>query len=334
VPLSLQFLICVVAAATGTMFIRNLALRHNLLDEPGSRSSHTVATPRGGGLALALVVIVIGTFGALVPVGTADSSMLAIIFWSSVVATLGFADDRFQLSPRRRFAVQVGAATGLVLSLSPPASFGPTATVFACIAAVVGTTWGTNFYNFMDGIDGIAGMQAVFMASAAAWILGGNAGVATMTTLVAIAGAGTGFLLWNWQPARIFMGDVGSAFLGFIFSGLAVASWWQDPPALWVWVILGGAFVSDATVTLLTRLRIGERVTQPHRSHAYQRLARRMSSHARATCVYLGVNVLWLLPLASVAYTHPDLGPWAAVVALGPIVAAVIGLGAGRRDHD
>jgi Fuc2NAc and GlcNAc transferase len=142
-----------------------------------------------------------------------------------------------------------------------------------------------------------------------------------------------GFLLWNWPPAKIFMGDVGSGYLGYVIAVLALAAARDDPVALWVWLILGGVFFVDATVTLVRRVLRGDRIHQAHRSHAYQWLARRWGSHRRVIVIVTILNLLWLLPCAFLATLHPDHAVAIAVVALAPLVALAFAAGSGRREN-
>jgi Fuc2NAc and GlcNAc transferase len=190
----------------------------------------------------------------------------------------------------------------------------------------------------MDGIDGIAASEAIFVACAGALLglLGGFAS-AVPPMAVAFAAACGGFLVWNWPPARIFMGDVGSGYLGYVIAVLALAATRENPVALWTWLILGGVFFVDATVTLVRRLIHGDRIYEAHRSHAYQWLARRWGSHAKVTCAVLAVNVLWLLPCAVFATRRPSLAAATVVFALAPLVLLAIATsgrrGANERRH-
>lgn len=227
--------------------------------------------------------------------------------------------------------------------------------------------WWINLFNFMDGIDGIAASQAIFMLLAGCLIRllmtdtpAGFSGIAdaiehllimqphTVASLI-IAAAAAGFLLLNWAPARIFMGDAGSLFLGYtiltiaatdIAHGLVMkaqlgAAWDGPNPWLgfWSWLILGALFITDATMTLLRRLARGENVGSPHRSHAYQRLSRHYGHHGRATLVYCLINLFWLLPAALLAVQYPDEAALIAGVAYLPPVILAWRLGAGRREE-
>jgi Fuc2NAc and GlcNAc transferase len=138
--------------------------------------------------------------------------------------------------------------------------------------------------------------------------------------LVLTAAAAGGFLVWNWPPAKIFMGDAGSGFLGFLLGAIAWITMVSGDLSIWVWLILFGAFFVDATVTLLRRWRRGEPLATAHRSHAYQRLSRRLGSHEKVTVGCLVVNIVWLGPFAWLAAVRPSLGALALVIAWTPLV--------------
>jgi Fuc2NAc and GlcNAc transferase len=142
-----------------------------------------------------------------------------------------------------------------------------------------------------------------------------------------------GFLVWNWSPAKIFMGDIGSGYLGYLIAIIALAAVDESPDALWPWLILGGAFFVDATVTLVRRIVRGDRVYEAHQRHAYQWLARRWRSHKIVTVSMIAVNLLWLLPCACAAVLNPRLATWIAIGALSPLVVVAIAAGAGRREN-
>lgn len=148
-----------------------------------------------------------------------------------------------------------------------------------------------------------------------------------------IACASAGFLLWNWPPAKIFLGDVGSGYLGFVFAFLAVESSRANAMMLFVWLILGGTFVVDASATLARRLLRQERVFEAHRDHAYQWLARRCRSHSQVTMLYLGVNIFWLLPMALLCSRYIEYGAWIAASALTPLVVLAVIVGAGKSEE-
>ncbi|BBH47469.1 hypothetical protein KU43P_39460 [Pseudomonas sp. KU43P] len=158
--------------------------------------------------------------------------------------------------------------------------------------------WMLNLYNFMDGIDGIASVEAIVVCTGGALIywLTGHAALGGAPLLLAFAVAG--FLIWNFPPARIFMGDAGSGFLGVVIGALSIQAAWADPSLFYSWLILLGVFVVDATWTLVHRLARGEKVYEAHRSHGYQFAARRNGRHLPVTLGVLFIDLLWLLPLA------------------------------------
>lgn len=333
-PALLIAIACFTAAALLTTRIGREAARFGLLDVPNLRSSHSRAVPRGGGLAIVLVVL----FAALLLSLAGRWPAAEAIAWlggGSAVALAGLLDDRGGLSVRSRLLVHFAAAAcalwarqRLLVPGTSPDGWALSLTLW--VTGGLAVVWGTNFFNFMDGIDGLAAQQAVFVAGAA-WLLGaGPHAGAEGWMLLCLVGATSGFLVWNWAPARIFMGDVGSGFLGFALQLLALLTSATGSLTLWSWVILEGAFIVDATVTLIVRGARGERLSAAHRDHAYQRLARRFGSHARVSWGFAAVNILWLLPCAECAARRPQWGPWITLGALAPLVLVAFVLGAGR----
>lgn len=338
-PLLLLFIgaLSLVVAVLITGFVRELALSHGVLDVPNERSSHTTATPRGGGLSIVISMTV--AVAALASLGAVRKELaLALLGGGLAVAIAGFMDDRFNLPVRVRLAVHVCAATLSVYCLGglPPLQFGirifhPGWMGFPL--GVFAIVWTLNLFNFMDGIDGIAASEAMFVAFGGALLTLFGTGNNDVRAVGVVAGAAScGFLLWNWPPAKIFMGDVGSGYIGFVAAVLALAAGHSQPFALWVWLILGGVFFVDATVTLLRRAARGARIHEAHRSHAYQWLARRWGSHRRVTLIVMFINMAWLLPCAIIASLHPSYAATIAAVALAPLVAVAIAAGAGRPE--
>jgi len=299
-----------VVAAVLSLFltgvVRRATVAQAVLDVPNERSLHTTPTPRGGGLAVALVVIgLVGWLGirAVLP----GQVVLGVAGGAILIALVGWVDDVRSLPNRVRAGVQVVAAVwflywiGGVNSLHLGQTLVPLG--FAGnILALLGLVWSTNLYNFMDGIDGLAGGQAVVAGAVGAALLGDAGGLAAASALV--AGASLGFLYWNWAPARIFMGDVGSGLLGFLFAALALLSDRSGGPGVVVWLMLGGVFIVDSTLTLLRRMLAGERWYSAHRSHAYQRAVQAGWSHAVVTCGALGLTCVGA-GLAWVAVSRP-----------------------------
>jgi Fuc2NAc and GlcNAc transferase len=275
-----------------------------LLDVPNERSSHTRSVPRGGGLPLGLVVLAGGVLLLAAYEGGRES--YALLGVAAGVALLGWLDDIYSLSAAVRLAVQTVLATAAVAVIGAPEMallpvLGPVP--FGSLGGLLAVVWIVglvNAYNFMDGIDGIAGAQGVVAGAGWAVIgwLSGDPAAGWLGSLV--AGSCAGFLAWNWAPARIFMGDVGSTFLGVILAVLAIRPGAAETGASFVGLMLVAPFVLDAGLTFLRRAVRGENVLAAHRSHLYQRMVqggRRASSVAfmYAACAALAgsLAILW-----------------------------------------
>jgi len=272
--------------------------RMGFVDSPGSRSSHTNPTPRGGGVGLVFAVP-LSVWVASLTSALPESQTLHFLFWPFVsmaaLATLSFFDDFHPLSAKVRLLAHTVLASIAVASLEPftkidlPGFVVPIVTIIAPVLAVGWLLATINLTNFMDGIDGIAGVQAV-CAGFAWFVLGLHANDSITTVLgLSVALAAAGFLVVNWHPAKVFLGDVGSAYLGLLFGafpllylkqgnspeGIAVFS------ALTIW-----PFLADGFFTLFRRLSRRENVFQPHRTHLYQRLVIAGWSHAKVSTLY------------------------------------------------
>jgi Fuc2NAc and GlcNAc transferase len=200
---------------------------------------------------------------------------------------------------------------------------------------VLAAVYWINVFNFMDGIDGLAAGQAIFMIGAAIFLVFDTTSAAwspLMLWMLAVAGATLGFLLLNWPPAKIFMGDAGSTYLGFMIAFGALSTIAAGWISVFQWLILGSLFITDATITLIRRALRGEPVMQAHRLHAYQHLSRRWQNHLPVTLVYTGINVFWSLPLAWFAGEAPSSGPLAIAAAYLPVALLLLIAGAGRRE--
>lgn len=322
------------AALTG--WVRRMALARGMLDRPNERSSHVLPTPRGGGLAIVVTTSVLVV--AFASAGQLDWPLAwALLGGGLPIAWIGYQDDRRSVSVRIRICVHFAAATWAIFILGglPPLQVGAYAInlgIIGDLCAVLAVVWALNLFNFMDGIDGIAATEAMFIALVGALLLAWSGFPrGSAVAALAISAACAGFLAWNWPPARIFMGDVGSGYVGFTIAVLALGAARVSPVACFTWLILGGVFFADATLTLLRRLADGERVHEAHRTHAYQILARRLKSHRSATLIVMAVNGGVLAPLAFLATYSP---PWAA--AITALVLLLLGvpmarLGAGQQ---
>ena len=270
--------------------VLHYARSRGVLDLPGERSSHTRPTPRGGGLGM--VAVVLGGVALLAATGRLPAPAgIALLGGGALVALVGWRDDVRRLSAPARLAAHFAAAVWAVAWLGGLPSLvvgaeavrlGPAGVVLAVLAIV----WAINLYNFMDGIDGLAAGEAVIVGLLAAAFLGSR-NPALAAVAVTTAGAAAGFLPWNWQRARMFMGDVGSGFLGFVLAALALASENAGALPALVWLLLLGVFFADATITLIRRVVRRERWYAAHRGHAYQRATQAGWSHAQVTSAIL-----------------------------------------------
>jgi len=316
-------LLSVLLTWAATQFVRSHAIRRAMIDVPNKRSSHTSPTPRGGGAAIVFTVLLCAALAALagwLPVRAA----VAVIGGGTLVALVGWMDDQHHVSAGWRAIAHLCAGAWAIIWLGGIENVrlshlgvisGPVASVFAGIAIA----WLINLYNFMDGIDGIAAVETITVGASGAIVLllGGAPGLAAISA--SLAGAGAGFLFWNRMPARIFMGDVGSGFLGFAFATVALAAHKTASISATVWVLLLLVFIADATITLLRRIFHGDSWHVAHRLHAYQRLVQAGHSHAQVVRYVAMLNVL-LSALAIVVSMRPDL-TWPALV-LGIVLVA------------
>lgn len=315
--------------------IRAYAIRSSLIDQPNERSSHSVPTPRGGGLAIVATFMLLAVaLSSLVPV---PSGLLPSLLGSgALVAWVGWLDDRYTVAARWRFLAHLVAATisvWLMGGIPPVAAFGIDVDLgrLGPVLAVLYLVWMTNLYNFMDGIDGIAGIEAVTVAAsgAACWWLASGTPLWGLPLLLAMATAG--FLIVNYPPARIFMGDVGSGFLGIVLGLLSLWTAQHESQVFWCWFILFGCFMVDATTTLVRRVVRGEKFYEAHRSHAYQYASRVHASHKAVSLAVGALNVGWLLPWAlAVAVGWVD-GGVALLLAYAPLVWLAFRYKAGDR---
>lgn len=329
------FALVFLLSAALTFQIRRSALHKQLLDIPNDRSLHTVPTPRGGGSAIVLV------FFAAVAALTATNSVetknsIILIGCGALVALTGFLDDRQLLShARSRLALHFVAAVIAVSVLGGLPTLPVFGTdvrlgVFGGILATTYLVWLLNLFNFMDGIDGISGAEVVSVCGAAAFLIHRTTHDYNIASLpLALAAATLGFLVFNWPPAKIFMGDVGSGFVGFIIGIFSLIA--ADSAGLlgWVWVILLGVFIVDATVTLIGRLFRKQKPHVAHRSHAFQHLALRFGSHKPVTIGVVAINLFWLFPIAFAVTEGRIDGFTGVLIAYTPLTIAALILGAG-----
>jgi Fuc2NAc and GlcNAc transferase len=332
--------ILLIAVSIAT-FLICLAITRNakylkLVATTNDRSSHLRPTPTGGGAGFVFIT----TLTSLIFI---DLSSNALIFSAITcgIAILGLIDDQRSLSARLRLCVQTFFVAWTLYMFFPLnvldtfASDFLLLSVFTILLGVAGLWW-INLFNFMDGIDGFAATQAIFMLFAALILslhqlehIDAMIGVAVVLTASLF-----GFLALNWPPAKIFMGDVGSLYLALFLFGFALHTINMELVTVQSWIILSSLFTCDATVTLLRRLKNGHNPIQAHRSHLYQRLSRRFGSHKMVTIGWNITNYSIVLPLAWYANQHSAMAVSTSImIACCVVFILVISfLGAGKAD--
>jgi len=325
-------LLALAVAFIVTRLILGRADSLGLMQQPNFRSSHDVPTPAGGGVGIALG----GLVAALPTLVMAPMAALPVVLAGGLLAAIGYADDRQPISAKWRLGAHIALTGGVVASLPIELIALRTGTpdiVVLAILTLAGALW-VNLYNFMDGIDGLAGGGAVALLGGGALlaVLGQPELVASplLWWMLGLAAACIGFLAFNWPPARIFMGDAGSTYLGLMTGFFALVTILGGWLSAWQWLILGALFLADSGTTLLHRAIRFERIWEAHRRHGYQILERRFGAHRRVTLLYLGTTILVLLPLAWLAGERPAIASYIVAGTYGVLIAVLLLVGAGR----
>lgn len=281
-----------IASLLITLWVRKVALKKSVLDIPNDRSSHSIPTPRGGGLAVAITwFLAITLYWALF--SEMQSNLFFALLCGLPVAVFGLIDDIVNLSPKVRLLIQTASAAGALFFLRgfQQADFGLFVIewpVLLSLVGVVATVWFINLFNFLDGIDGYIGAETIFIAIAL-YAFTGN------WVLLILAAAVAGFLVWNWQPAKIFMGDVGSTLLGFNVAVFSIYFQNSNQLSILSLLMLSSLFWFDATLTLFRRFLNKEDLAKAHRNHAYQRIVQFGFSHQKTTLAAMLINSAILL---------------------------------------
>jgi len=274
-----------------TYLIKNYAIKKSLVDIPNDRSSHTTPTPHGGGIAIAISWFLGITY--LFYFKDIDSSLYYSLMVGVIISIISYLDDLFELSAKLRLLVQsfvailglyfIGGLDNVdfgLFSISNQIS----TTLFAFFMVI----WFINLYNFLDGIDGYAGSEAIFLGLAGFILFHDSLFLVLVFSVL-------GFLVWNWHKAKIFMGDVGSTLLGYNIAIFTIYYANQDSMNLWVWIILFGVFWFDATLTLFRRYKNGEKLSQAHRKHTYQRAVQSGLTHGKVVIYSIFINMILLV---------------------------------------
>ena len=288
-----------IASFVMTWLIKRISLKKNVLDIPNERSSHSMPTPRGGGLAIVMVwyiaVFILFLLKRISP------SLFPALLCGIPIALLGLFDDMWTISPYLRLSIQVVFASLAVFLLGGISNidFGFTRLneyIILNIITVIGVVWFINLFNFLDGIDGYLGAEVIFICIASFILFG-------LKLPLFLAAATAGFLFYNWQPARIFLGDTGSTFLGFTIGIFIIHFQNESQSSVIIWLMLTSVFWFDATITLFRRIRNKEKIATAHKKHAYQRIVQFGFSHRRTVISAMGINcVIFILTLLVTRY--------------------------------
>lgn len=300
-----------------------LARHFQLVDTPNARSSHRLPTPHGGGVPM-LLAFALGLLAAAAWHAPWAANYIALTSIALLLMVLGIADDMWQLSVALRFAAYgLGCLAAALFLLPWPLTDSTLLDGVVLLLAVLAMLWLLNLYNFMDGIDGIAACQCVLACCAAAALSWHRGGHDYALFCLLLAACQCGFLLWNWPPASLFMGDAGSIPTGFLLAGLAAIGTADGRLSLACWMVLLAVFITDATWTLVWRMLKGQAFTQPHRLHAFQRLSTHWGSHLRVDLLFIGVFCGWLLPLAWLSEIYPKYAFLLVILAYFPLVTGM-----------
>ena len=282
------YIIIFLASFFLTYLIKEYSIKKSLVDIPNDRSSHSVATPHGGGIAIAITWFM--GISYLFYTNDMEAKLYYTLLLGIIISVVSYIDDLFLISAKIRLITQAILASSALyllggfneLNLFFMTLTNPFLTnIFAFFLII----WFINLYNFLDGIDGYAGSEALFLSLSGLFFFGGS-------HFLVLAAATLGFLLWNWHKAKIFMGDVGSTLLGYNVAIFTLYYSQSNSENFWIWIILFTLFWFDATLTLLRRFKNSEKLSQAHKKHAYQRLTQVGWSHSKVVIYSILINIL------------------------------------------
>ena len=310
--LAATFAISIFACA---IYLR-MAKSWRILDRPNERSSHREPTPHGGGLPV-MLAFALG-FGFASPWAFEFTWLFSAAVF---LMCIGVFDDALGLPVAVRFVLYTltGIASAWVLMGYQATAITP---LWVCqlLGLSFAIVWALNLYNFMDGIDGIAATQCVLASLGAAFLTSTQDNAAAYTFFCLLLAASTlGFLVWNWAPARLFLGDAGSIPIGYLLAGLAGFGAVQGFVSFAVWFVLLAVFIGDASWTLAARLLTGQKISEAHNQHGYQRLSRHWGSHQSVVLLFLAVYLFWLFPIAWLLHYSPEKSVYLVILAYIPI---------------
>lgn len=326
----------ILASFTISAILCVFIVRRNLAEDVLMPAKHPAdRSPHDGGIAFIIAFFcgIVVLYGAnLLPYYV----LAALAGSGGIIALVGYLDGLNSVSPQLKVSAQAASLIWGLFWLGPVPYIELSDFIwqwgfFGIILSMICGLWLINLYNFMDGIDGLAAAQAIFIFTSAAIFCLGEGSYGQAWTLGILAAGIGGFLIFNWQPARLSMGDSGSGFLGLMIVLLAIAT--TPPLTLWPWAILATLFLADSTVTMVRRILRGEKWYVSNQQHAYQHLSQRWHSHRKTTLCYMAANLVFVFPLALLAWSDPALGVMACAIAWGVAFPAAFFLGAGKEQE-
>ena len=312
-----------------TKLYRSFAINKEIISNPNTRSLHSKFKPRGGGIVFSLVsVFIITVLGVL---GILSFEMLMVFGLGAFCATLfGFIDDVYDINASIKLVIQLALSIWILVWFDVNKltilSWLPfwVSLILCCFLLV----WMINLFNFMDGIDGMAVSGTIFAClTLIVTILLSNGFSSIIIIFSLLLFSCLGFLIYNWPPASIFMGDSGSIFLGYFFGALIMISLIGGDISIWTWLIVFSYFFGDTNVTIVMRLILSKKWYKPHRSHGYQNLARIFDNHKKVTVGVLVYNLIYILPLAVLSVVMPLKAQFFSILALSPVILLTLWFG-------
>jgi len=338
-PIVLLLILLPAVSFLAGYFYCHVAEKYGIYAIPNFRSLHTRITPRGAGIAIASTSLLMLYILYQLQLEISAPLFITLFFGGLAVSLIGFLDDRFELSAKLRFFLQIIAASWLCYWLggSPPLNFGVTTVHLGWMGipvAIFLLVWFYNLFNFIDGIDGMALSSVIFVCLAMAVFLSFNQLNSLASLLLILGLANLGVLYFNWPPAKVFMGDTGTNFNSFFLSTIIMASLWTSLPLVWPWLTLLAYYLTDTSLTTLTRIaKYPRKWYHPHRSHAYQNLARINDSHLKVLSLVWVINIFWLLPLSFAEFYWPEKA-WAfCLTAYSPLILFSLKFGPLHEDE-
>ena len=324
-------LIAFLVSFLGIYLLKKYALQLNLVAIPNERSLHNKVIPRGGGVIIAIIFL---SFNLVFYVSSQmkTAEFLALFGGGLIISVTGFLDDILELKASIRFLIQflaVGWGLYWVGGIPSIAFFEGLSGLYVIAngIAVVVLVWFINAFNFMDGIDGMATSGATFFSLSVGGYFLWQGIEPYGSLLIILAACSLAFLYFNWPPAKMFLGDSGSTFFGYFFGVILIITVKNSSLSIWTWLIILAYFITDTTTTTFLRLCLVKRWYHPHRSHAYQNLARALDNHKFVTSLITGINVFYLLPLAYLSIEYQQYGWLGFLASVIPIFVFVLRYG-------